>query len=85
MKLLNNEITYKENNTMALIGRNDCITADSVEGKAIMDILNAFGVDDNVIATPSDLIWLCSHVMSIGKIYGIRQERNRRLKSNGKG
>lgn len=69
---------YTENETMRLIGRSKAITYESEEGKAVVDIINAMGLKPD-----TNNIMLACHALSIGKIYGIRQERNRRAKSNG--
>lgn len=70
---------YDTNETMKIIGNNNAITFDSDEGKAVVDIIKAMGLEMN-----NENVMLACHALSIGKIYGIRQERNRRAKKSGK-
>lgn len=67
-----NDLTFKENATMELIGNTKGITKDSDKGKALKDILNAMG-----LPLTNDNIMLGSLAMSYGIIQGIRQERQR--------
>lgn len=73
-----NDWNYDENETMRLIGHNNAITFDTDEGKAVIDIINAMGLKPD-----NNSIMLACHALSIGKIYGIRQEQKRRIKTNG--
>lgn len=80
MKIGLNDVNYDENKTMELVAKQGCVMADTQEGNALCDILNTFGIEDINVLTKGEIIWLCEHIMSIGKVYGIRQERNRRNK-----
>lgn len=58
-------IDFEKNNTMKKIAKTPCISADSIEGRAIADILEGLG-----LPLTNDNIMIGSFAISYGKLLG---------------
>ena len=68
---------YDTNPTMQLVGYQYCIMPDTNAGKALLDIINAWGYK-NPSSMPEDLFMCCMDCLNYGIIEGKRQERQKR-------
>lgn len=62
-------IDFTENATTKMLGNQEPILNGTKESKAMLDVLDAFGLDaDEVTLTKSDLIYLSSNLVLLGKV-----------------